>query len=101
LLTASLKTPGKNITTYLLNLGNKPVEVAAQYANLEKPLKIQVYQVTKETLSKTDFRMEPAKNILLTGRESGLKEILPPRSLTIFTSYALRHSDDGMIRENP
>lgn len=101
LLTVSLKTPAGNITTYLLNLGNKAVEVATKYRNLANPLKIQVYQATEEALSLPGYQMEPARTLLLTRQESEITVNLPPRSLTVLTSYALHHTDDGLIQENP
>jgi hypothetical protein len=100
-LTTSMKTPGGNFTTFLLNMGEKSEELTAQYDNLTRAIKIQVYQATESLLAQPQYRMEPLRSHSLTAQEKTINETLPPRSITVFTTYDLRQPDGGMILENP
>jgi hypothetical protein len=96
-LTVTLKSPGGELTTYLLNLGVSPVAARLRYEGLPGNFKMNAYQVLEQSLTKPGYDMNPIQQ--WDGKTSipVLEQSLPPKSITVLTSYSLRHADDGVI----
>ncbi len=96
-LTATLRSPGGKLTTYLLNLGESPVLVSVRYDGLAKPAAMKKYQVVEQTVSAPSYRMDPIRHWSIDPATPVIEETLPARSITVLSTFALQHSDDGII----
>jgi hypothetical protein len=95
-VTVTMKSPAGNLTTYLLNLGTPHVQASVQFDGLPRDLELNVYQITEALVAAADYRMDPMRQITLNPRNPGLNEDLPPRSITVLTTYKLRHTENGI-----
>jgi hypothetical protein len=100
-VTVTMKSPAGNLTTYLLNLGTGPVQASVQFYGLAKGLELNVYHVTEALVAAPDYRMDPLRQIKLDPKNPGLNVDLPPRSITVLTSYKLKHTDNGIGSDSP
>jgi hypothetical protein len=96
-LSVTLKSPGGNLTTYLLNLGEEPAPVSIRYEGLPKPVAMEEYQALEQAVSAPGYRMDPIKHWKLEPATPVIDETLPPRSVTVVTTFALKHPDKGII----
>ncbi len=96
-LTATLKSPGGNLTTYILNLSESPVPVSVRYDGLPGPAAINGYQAVEQAVYAPGYRMDPMRHWSIDPAEPVIEETLPARSITVVTTFALQHSDDGII----
>lgn len=55
------------------------------------------YQVTSEQGDQPGLRIEPLSTVTLTKGAAAFNDTLPPMSLTIYSSYDLRHAARGVI----
>ena len=101
LLTGTLRSPGGQLTTYLLNKGKTPLEVTLRLEGLEKERSLKVYQATEGSVTTAGYRMDPLREIKIGGQNSSLKETLPPASITVLSTFSLSHSDPGVIVDRP
>lgn len=97
LLSVTLKSPGGNLTTYLLNLGEKPAPVSVRYEGLSTPAAMDEYQAVEQAVSAQGYRMDPVRYWKVDPAAPVIDETLPPHSITVLTTFALRHSDNGII----
>ena len=95
-LTVTMRSPAGNLTTYLLNLGAKPVQLTVRYEGLPSGLELNVYQATEAAVSKLSYRMDPLRQIKVETQDPGFTESLPARSVTVVTTYRLKHTDNGI-----
>jgi hypothetical protein len=96
-LTATLRSPGGELTTYLLNLGASPLAVTIQYEGLLTDTKLNTYQLVEEYVSKSGYRMDPIHQLAGKTTKPVLDQSLPPKSVTVVTSYSLKHDDVGIL----
>ncbi len=99
LLTVTLKSPGGNLTTYLLNLGESPIHISIRYDGLPKPIAVNGYQTTEKAVSSPGYRMDPIRQWKLKPATPVIEDDLHPRSITVVTTFELRHSDSGIIQD--
>ena len=100
LLTVTMQSPAGNLTTYLLNLGISSVQSMVQFEGLKKDLAFNVYQATEAAVSRPEFQMDPFRQIRLEIQNPVMKEVLPPRSITVLSSFNLKHADNGIGFDN-
>jgi len=98
-LTVTVKSPGGNLTTYLLNLGESPVPVNVRYDGLPKPVGMKGYQAVEQAVSAPGYRMDPIRHWNINSATPVIEETLPPRSITVVTTFNLQNSDDGIIHD--
>ena len=98
-LTVTVKSPGGNLTTYLLNLGESPVPVNVRYDGLPKPVGMKGYQAVEQAVSAPGYRMDPIRHWNINSATPVIEETLPPRSITVVTTFNLQNSDNGIIHD--
>jgi hypothetical protein len=101
LLTGSLRSPGGQLTTYLLNKGQAPLDVTLRFEGLEKEMNLKVYQATEGSVSAAGYKMDPLREIKIGVEASTFKETLPPASITVLSTFSLKHADPGVIVDRP
>ena len=60
---------------------------------------IQKYQITGEQRDQAGLQIEPLNKVKLTKGAAQIADVLPPRSLTIYSTYDLNHIDHGVFAE--
>ena len=93
LMSLALVSPAGEISVFLLNQSNEEHIVSLKIENLTGKI-LNVYQVTKENVSKPDFELNTIRSFNSTKAE---KLVLPARSITTVTSYSLTNNDHGII----
>lgn len=94
---AALRSPKKQFTAFVLNDAPAAWKGSLRFKGLEgRPL--HVYRTTAETKDRADLRIDPGRTLEAKDAEPLVEEI-PPRSLTVYTTYRLSHEDGGIIVE--
>jgi hypothetical protein len=90
---AALKNTDGAMTIIILNHKNEPVNLQLNLKNTSGKNILFKYQVTKSLLSDTNFRLESSG----TFTKNDFTINLLPESITVCTSYNLKHIDNGLI----
>jgi hypothetical protein len=98
-LTVTMKSPGGNLTTCLLNLAQTPITVGVLYEGLQAAREVYTYQAEERTVSAASYRMEPLRHRSAGTAATELEEMLPARSITVLSTIALRHTDNGLVAD--
>jgi hypothetical protein len=92
---AALRSPKGQFTAFVLNDAPAAWKGSLRFKGLEgRPL--HVYRVTAETKDRADLRVEPGRTL---EAKDAVEEDIPPRSLTVYTTFRLAHEDRGIIVE--
>ncbi len=89
---AALQAPDGNLTVVLLNLEKKPVAVILKLSGAS-PLSFFKYQVTASDVEQPGFRLAPEARA--ANGDQGLRESLPPESITVFSTFHLEPDAPG------
>jgi hypothetical protein len=93
---SALQTPSGGVTCIMINDAPRGWETHCSIRNASAPV-FYKYQVTAEQRNQPGLRIAPvAKLYLKTGEFS---TILPPMSLTVFSTFRLAHSAPGIIAD--
>ena len=92
LMSQALLSPSGEISVFILNKSNEAQIASLKIENLPGK-KLNVYQVTKESVSKPDFQLIPIQSF---DTDKTDKLILPSQSITTVSGYSLKHTDDGI-----
>jgi hypothetical protein len=60
---------------------------------------LQKYQVTAEQRDQSSLRIEPLNKVTLTKGAANVADVLPPMSLTVYSTYGLSHAQRGVMAE--
>ena len=96
LSTAAVRSPKGNLSVYVLNKSATTESVRVQVANLNNPQMLQKYQVTEGSCAKEDFQMNPMGSFEVSGSKADFTDNLPPKSITVYSTYKLMHRDPGI-----
>lgn len=92
LMSLALISPAGELSVFILNKTEKEQTVSLNIGNFAKELN--VYQVSKEIVTKPDFQLNPLRSI--NPAKSG-NILLPAKSITTVTSFSLQNSESGII----
>ncbi len=98
-LCAALRSPRGALTVFVLNVSPKRQKLHLVFQDLSSSCELNKYQVTEAALKNSRYRMEPLGNFTLRSPEPVISEMLPPRSITAYTTYHLTYSDNGVIED--
>jgi hypothetical protein len=90
LLSQSLKSPDGRITSYVVNLETKEVELDLTLVGAQG--KFYRYQVTEAEISDPNYQMNPTGVYKLKDGK-GKTFTLPPKSITVFTHMEVFHNE--------
>jgi hypothetical protein len=93
LMSAALISPLGELSVFLVNLNQESLNVNLKIA-LPSEKKLNVYQVSKQIVSRPEFVLNALKNF---SSSKPTEVVLPGRSITTITSYSLRNKDKGII----
>ena len=95
---AALRSPKGHLTWLIVNDAPRAWSARLDVAGASDKT-LYKYQVTMRERDQVNLRIEPLAKMKLTKGAGGLVETLPPMSLTVYSSYDLRHTDAGKIAE--
>jgi len=92
LMSVALLSPAGELSVFILNKTEKEQTVRLNIGNFDKELN--VYQVSKEIVTKPDFELNPVRSFNPSEADD---IVLPAKSITTVTSYSLQNSEPGII----
>ena len=93
LMSVALLSPEGELSVFVLNPSDNALHVALNITSLPGK-QMNVYQVTKETVSQPDFELNAIQQFKSSKKNS---LTLPAKSITTISSYFLKHKDKGII----
>jgi hypothetical protein len=95
---AALKSPKGQLTWIIVN--DAPREWPAQFAlKGSQGHALYKYQVTGEQKDRPELQINPLLTIKITDGAAPFADILPPMSITIYSTWKLRHSTRGIVQD--
>jgi hypothetical protein len=92
---AALRNRDGNLTILLLNRRKDATHMRFGIAGIGGPVALNLYQVTEPLVTSPEFNLNPAG--ILSGFP-GVQEItVPPESISVLTTYRLRHDEPGIV----
>lgn len=95
---AALRSPGGNLTWVIVN--DAPREWAAEFSlkHCQHPA-LYKYQVTAEQKDRPDLQINPLPAAAIVAGNAAFSDRLPPMSLTIYSTWRLKHSAAGIVED--
>jgi hypothetical protein len=95
LLSQTLKSPSGQLTTYILNRGDKPADVNLKMIGKTNQ-NFYIYRVTEMEIKNPDFKMNSIQHFKLPVSEE-INFTAPPQSIYSISQYDLKYKDQGKI----
>jgi hypothetical protein len=94
---AALESPGGELTLLVANQAEHAVGLEIALEGVARAAELQRYRVTEAAVAETGFRLEPETWLVLgVGRNDG-RDLLPPRSLTAYSTWRRTHDEPGVV----
>lgn len=92
----ALKSPMGNLTWIVVNDAARAwaVEFSLRGCRHQALYK---YQVSGEQKNRPDLKIDPLRAATITAGNAAFSDELPPRSLAIYSTWKLKHSDPGIV----
>ena len=97
LFTTAVKSPKGQTTIAVVNDGDNDIDITVMISSKSGLKNMYRYAVSKRDADRTDLNMDPKENIDIHAGKITSK--IPAKSLSIFTTYNLKNSDDGITVE--
>ena len=95
---AALRSPKGHLTWLIVNDAPRGCSATLEAYGLGART-LHKYQVAYEQRDQPDLRVEPVRRIRLTRASESFADSLPPTSLTVYSTYNLRHAARGVFAE--
>ncbi|MEN6449936.1 MAG: hypothetical protein ABFC96_05560 [Thermoguttaceae bacterium] len=95
----ALRSPKGNVTVLAVNDSPTPFDATISLRGLARNCQLHRYTVNESQLDRADLTIAPTSAFPLTAAAPQLEDRLAPMSVTVYSSYMLRHSDDGIMAE--
>jgi len=96
LVAAALRSPKGNMTVLVVNESQRAANVSIEFEGLAKPVLLQRYALTKEIEDKPGVDLHPERSFEVS---KVLADRIPPMSIVVYSTYALKSGDAGLIAE--
>jgi hypothetical protein len=96
LVASALRSPKGNMTVLVVNESHHSAEVNVVFDGLAKTVQLHRYSLTKEAEDKTSVTLNPERSFEVS---KTLVDHVPPMSIVVYSTYALKAGDPGMISE--
>ena len=96
LVATALRTPKGNMTVLVVNESQRSAVVNIDFEGLPKPVRLHRYSLTKEAEDKTSVDIHPERSFDVS---KTLTDQVPPMSIVVYSTYALKANDPGLINE--
>ena len=95
----ALRSPKGHLTLAIVNDGTRGFELTVTLSGLAKAAQFYRYRITDQDRDRADLKIEPQAEFPLTVAGAASRDQLKPRSVTIYSTYKLAHSDPGIVAE--
>jgi len=95
----ALRSPKGNFTLAVVNDAPNSCEVAWDVRGAPKDMTLYRYSVGRGEWDRADVKIAPQAEFPLAQAAAGFKDSVAPMSVTVYTTYRLAHTDDGVITE--
>jgi hypothetical protein len=95
---AALRSPKRHLTWLILNDAPQAWPARLEVSGASGKA-LQKYQVTAEQRDQSNLQIKPLNQVRLTQGAANVADVLPPMSLTVYSTYDRSHADRGVIAE--
>ncbi|MCX6873124.1 MAG: sialidase family protein [Verrucomicrobia bacterium] len=95
----ALRSPKGNLTFIVLNKDAAGRELVLRLNGIDKAVTLHCYQVTESEITRAAFKLDARKDFQVSAATPVLKDQLPPSSITVYSTYSLKHSDAGVTTD--
>jgi hypothetical protein len=99
LFAAAYESPKGVPTLVLTNDGDDDVPVRLHVKGLRGPATLHRYAVTRQAKDRSDVVVEPLASRSLSGAKAGLADVVPAKSVVVWSGYRLAMADKGVVRD--
>jgi hypothetical protein len=96
---AALRSPKGQLTLAVVNDAPEPYEATFEIRGLAKDGKLLRYRVGQKEKGRADVKVEPQAEFPLAAASATFKDQVAPLSVTVYSTYRLTHTDDGVMAE--
>lgn len=96
IVATALRTPKGNLTVILVNENQQPIDLTLELTNLSTTTRMYRYSITKEDEDRGDVDLEAQSSVDIS---DALSARLEPMSIIVYSTYALKAADPGVIAE--
>jgi sialidase-1 len=95
----ALRSPKGNLTFIVLNKEPVEHELMLRLNGIAQSTTLFCYQVTESEITQAAFKLDARKSLQVSAATPVLKDILPPSSITVYSTFSLKHSDTGVTSD--
>jgi hypothetical protein len=96
---AVFRSPRGKLTLALVNDAPAAFDLKLAVDGLSQPIRLYRYRFGEAQRDRADVEVDPQKEFPLRPAANALRDTLPPNSLTIYSSYHLKHDEPGVMAE--
>ena len=96
---AALRSPRGNLTLAVVNDAPLEFDLTLAMQGLPQPARLCRYRYGEAERDRTDVKVDPQREFSVGPASPAFSDKLPPNSLTIYSTYKLRHDAPGVITE--
>jgi len=96
---AALKSPKGHLTWIVVNDAARGWTAEFSLRGCGRPA-LHKYQVTGEQRNQPDLKIVPLRTAAITVGNAAFSDELPPTSVTIYSTWKLKHSDPGIVEDS-
>jgi len=94
---AALRSPNGNLTVAVVNDAPREWDAAIGFQAAGSEIRLHKYCVSQADKDRAEIAVDPKAEFHITTANPVLKDRLAPESLTIYTTYQLKHSEPGVV----
>jgi hypothetical protein len=95
----ALRSPKRNLTCIVLNKEAAERELVLRLNGIGETATLHCYQVTESEITRAAFKLDSGKSFQVSAATPVIKDKLPPASITVYSTYSLKHSDAGVTTD--
>jgi hypothetical protein len=95
---AALQSPDGNLTWIIVNDAPRAWTAQLSLTGCQRP-NLHQYQVTQAQSDRPDLKINPLRSVRLAAGQAKFSDSLPPMSLTLYSTWHLRHATSGIIED--
>jgi hypothetical protein len=101
IVAAALRSPRGALTAIFINRDKRSCKMSCHWAGIKESTQMQRYQMTEERIAEPGFAFAKDGALTLTPNGADPMIELPPRSITVLTTYDLAADAPGVTEEAP
>ena len=95
----ALRSPKGNLTFIVLNKEPVEREIMVRLKGMMEAATLHCYQITESAITRAAFKLDAGKTLEVSAATPGFKDTLPPSSVTVYSTFSLKHADAGVTTD--